>query len=181
MINEERTLKDFDYNSTELSHGSHKKVWRICDICKEEKLVIYQQYRNLCLKCSRGTNEYRSKRSEILIGSIRSKRSKSKQSKAMFGKNNPMFGKTKEQHPTWKGGYKVSKARAHAKRKQFGFIPHNKHHEGFDGHHIDINHVIFIPVELHRSISHSVTRNLNMDKINNIVCEWFLISQGILI
>ena len=66
MINEERTFSDFNYNSKDLSHGSHKKVWRICKICSVEKLVCYKDYiknSGLCSKCAKS------------------------------GKNHPMYGK----------------------------------------------------------------------------------------
>ena len=78
-------------------------------------------------------------------------------------------------HPQWRGGRKLSRARSNAKRRKlFGFIPHNKPQENFHGHHLDFNHVIFIPKELHMSILHSVVNNKNMDLINDAACDWYL-------
>ena len=78
-------------------------------------------------------------------------------------------------HPQWRGGRKLSRARSNAKRRKlFGFIPHNKPQENFHGHHLDFNHVIFIPKELHMSIFHSVVNNKNMDLINDAACDWYL-------
>jgi excinuclease UvrABC ATPase subunit len=96
------------------------------------------------------------------------------------GDKNPNFGKFGKKSANWKGGKKLVRARVDAKRRKlFGFIPHNKPQENFHGHHLDFNHVIFIPVELHRSIWHSVTKNINMDLINDVACDWYLIDQGV--
>lgn len=179
MINENITFVLFRYTSNKLSRGSDKKVLRICSYCKEERLVKYRQCTDLCHTCKCKTKEYRKKQSEN-----------------NSGKNHPMYGKpasdktklkmskTKQgmcdgdKNPNWKGGKKLTNARRNAKRRKlFGFIPHNKHQENFHGHHLDFNHVIFIPMELHQSIRHSVTRNINMDLINDIVCNWFLNDQ----
>lgn len=151
-INELKTFEEFGYYSIDLSCGSSKKVWRKCQICGKEKLIEYQACRKICFLCYRKISTYRHKQSRI-----------------QSGYNNAR----------WRGGKKLRIARKNAKRKQFGFIPHNKPHRGFDGHHIDFNHVIFIPTVLHRSVYHSNIRNINMDKINAIVCDWYLASQGI--
>jgi len=71
---------------------------------------------------------------------------------------------------------KEAKKRSLAIRKQFGFIPLNKWFEGSEGHHIDRERVIYIPLELHDNIYHSITKNRNMEKINAMAFE-FLASQ----
>jgi len=70
---------------------------------------------------------------------------------------------------------KVKKIRrkAKARRKQFGFILLNKSFRGCEGHHIDENYVIYIPKELHRSVWHSVTNNINMNKINKLAFDFW--------
>ena len=148
MIDENKTFILFGYTSDTLSFGSHKKVWKICDICKEERLIQYRYYINLCLKCSHATDDYRKKHSNTV---------------------------SEEKNPNWKGGKKLATARRNTKRRElFGFILHNKAQKDFHGHHLDFNHIIFIPKELHTSIYHSVTENKNMDLINNAVCDWYL-------
>lgn len=124
-----------------------------------------------------------------MYGKHHSEETKHKQSKSNSGKNNYMYGKhhseetkckisksnSKENHPRWRGGKKISWARRRAKCRQlFGFIPHNIPHKNFHGHHVDFNHVIFIPKGLHMSIPHSIINNKNMNLINDAVCDWYL-------
>lgn len=101
------------------------------------------------------------------------------------GKGVPKSEKTKqkmsdgqrgEKNNGWKGGKKLSNARHSAARRWFGFIPlNNCDVDGWVGHHIDYEHVIFIPEELHKSVWHSVLKNINMDIINDKVYEWFIV------
>lgn len=43
MIDEERTLEEYGYVSTDLSHGSHKPVIVICDFCGKEFIRIKKE------------------------------------------------------------------------------------------------------------------------------------------
>lgn len=62
---------------------------------------------------------------------------------------------------------KIAMDRCTNKRKrEMGYLPLNKPIENSHGHHIDIEHVIYIPDELHKSISHNVFTGKNMDTIN---------------
>lgn len=72
--------------------------------------------------------------------------------------------KVKQYNQSIKG--KLIKKKINAKRKQMGFITLNQYFIGSNGHHIDKEQVIFIPAELHKSIRHSVSKNRNMEKIN---------------
>jgi hypothetical protein len=68
-----------------------------------------------------------------------------------------------------------------ATRRERGFIPLNNYSvDGWVGHHIDYNYVIYIPEELHKSTYHSVTKNINMDVINDKVYEWFIDYYGLI-
>jgi len=92
-----------------------------------------------------------------------------------YGKRHTKETKEKISKSHWKGGRKLSTARQTAVRKQFGFIPLNScDQDGWVGHHIDFNYVIFIPEELHKSVWHSVIKNINMNLINDKVYEWFM-------
>ena len=156
MIDEEITFILFKYNSEDLSSGSHKKVLAVCNECGKENLVEYRRCKTLCASCSHK-------------GKHHSEETKQKMSKSKQGMYNG------DKHPRWKGGSKLSSARESTKRRKlFGFISHNKPQKDFHGHHLDFNHVIFIPKELHMSISHSVINNKNMDIINGITCDWYL-------
>ena len=67
---------------------------------------------------------------------------------------------------------KQIKLKARAKRRQFGFIPLNSYFTGSEGHHIDRQRVIYIPQELHKSISHGLLQNRNMEAINARALEF---------
>lgn len=80
-----------------------------------------------------------------------------------------------ENSPFWKGGKRLMWRREHAKRKQFGYISlNNCELDNWEGHHINKEYVIFIPEELHKSIWHSITKDINMNLINDKVYEWFI-------
>lgn len=67
---------------------------------------------------------------------------------------------------------KVAKKKENSKRKQFGFIPLNEYLEGCEGHHIDKERVIYIPKEIHRSVWHSLSLGIGMDKINRLAFQY---------
>ena len=200
MIDENKTFILFGYTSDKLSHGSNKKILCVCDICKKERLIQYRKYRSLCISCTQKGNKnpmfgkHHSKEAKCKISNAQfgnkshmfgkhlSEEIKFKISKSNQGKHQSAEAKQKmsnaksgDKNPRWKGGKKLAVARRGAKRRElFGFIPHNILHKDFHGHHIDFNHVIFIPKELHMSISHSVINNKNMNLINDLVCDWYL-------
>lgn len=72
----------------------------------------------------------------------------------------------------WKCGRQTSNRKCQAKRRVLGFISLNSSFNGCEGHHINKEFVIYIPKELHRSISHNVFTGKNMDKINVLAYEW---------
>ena len=75
---------------------------------------------------------------------------------------------------------KLAFTKSKAKRKRnFGYNLINNKFKGSDGHHLNYEDVIYIPKELHRSVSHSVTQNRNMDKINDLAIEWYLKNQKV--
>lgn len=77
-----------------------------------------------------------------------------------------------EKNPGWKGGYEATRRRSEEKRRQLGYIPLNDWFIGCEGHHIDKEFIIYVPKEMHRSIYHSVIRNINMDKINDLAIDF---------
>lgn len=97
---------------------------------------------------------------------------RNKISLAQTGENNNNYGKRGEECSWWKGGVKATAARQSAKRKEFGFIPLNDRFVGGEGHHIDKEFVVYIPKETHRSIYHSVTRDINMEEINALALDY---------
>lgn len=111
-----------------------------------------------------------------LFGISFSEKHKQKISNSKKGGESPTFGKYGNLSHTWKGGRKIAVAKSNAKRKRMlGYMPLNFCEvDGWVGHHIDYNYVIFIPEELHKSVYHSVSKNKNMDIINDKVYGWFI-------
>lgn len=63
MIDEDRTLQLYGYTSDELSPKSAKTVVAVCEECGKYRDVKKSQYHDLCLSCTRQTDEYRHNRS----------------------------------------------------------------------------------------------------------------------
>ena len=178
LIDEKKTFMLFKYTSVDLSHGSHKKVLVVCDECGQERLSQYIRYKNVCASCSHKGNKnhkgkYHTEETKCKISKAKTGKHHTEETKYKMSKNHADV--SKENHPNWKGGKRLRLARASTKRRKlFGFIPHNLPQKNFHGHHLDFNHVIFIPKEIHISVSHSVINNKNMDLINDVACDWYL-------
>lgn len=63
------------------------------------------------------------------------------------------------------------------KRETWTSKAYNSPFNNSEKHHVDTNHVVYIPKELHRSIKHDLITGLNMDKINALAFQ-FLLSQS---
>jgi methionyl-tRNA synthetase len=63
-------------------------------------------------------------------------------------------------------------ARSKSKRRQLGYSFLNEPFENSTGHHINKEQVVFIPVELHKSISHNVWTGKNMNLINEMAYKY---------
>lgn len=130
MINEEATFRWKGYRSTDLSKGSHKKVWAVCDCCGTGRWISRGDYRDLCSKCAHYTHtpeackkismglrgkskskEHRQNIGAALKGRIVLETTKKKLSDAKKGKytggDNWIFGK----HLSKETRHKISKSR----------------------------------------------------------------------
>lgn len=58
--------------------------------------------------------------------------------------------------------------------RNLGFIPINQWFNGSEGHHLDREHIIFIPKEIHRSVFHNIWTGYNMDRINDAAIAWYI-------
>ena len=58
------------------------------------------------------------------------------------------------------------------KRRGLGFEPLNKPFEGAEAHHITKDMVVYIPKEIHRSVTHNIFTGKNMDVINGKTLVW---------
>ena len=168
---------------------STRKVYALCQKCKRERILCYSDYRytsGRCHRCCIGfqhSSETR-KRFSIMrkgtrMGSKNSfyNKTHTEKTKQLMSENH--YDNSKENHPQWKGGSELASIRRTAKRRRFGYIVLNRPHVGFHGHHLDYKYVMFVPKELHKSVWHSVTKNIRMDDINNKVCDWYLEFQDV--
>ena len=74
--------------------------------------------------------------------------------------------------------YLESRKKVQNKRKRnLGFEPLNKPQEGFVAHHLNFKKVIYIPKELHQSISHNVFTGKNMHIINALAMDYWEIPE----
>ena len=58
------------------------------------------------------------------------------------------------------------------RERSLDFIPLNEFFEGAEAHHLDNIYVIYIPKEVHRSVYHSVFKNIGMDEINALAWNY---------
>lgn len=118
-----------------------------------------------------------------LYGKHRSDDVKKKISDANKGENHGMYGVKGEGSPLWKGGQKMTNARNHNKRnRELGFTPLNEWEAnilGFEGHHMDKEHVMYIPYKLHKNIYHRQDNPNSMDRINEAVVNWYVNYYGL--
>ncbi len=86
---------------------------------------------------------------------------------------------TGKKNPQWKGGRKLASARSKSKRRELKHIPLNECENGWVGHHMDNEHVLYIPKELHMSQWHTQKDKDSMDKINKLVIDWYISYYGL--
>jgi hypothetical protein len=67
---------------------------------------------------------------------------------------------------------KVINKKHEAKRRALGFVPLNTPFDGCEAHHIDKNHVLYIPQVLHKSVPHDIWTGRNMGQINALAQQW---------
>jgi len=143
-------------------HLSEETKRKLSEVLKGNK-------RALGHSCSK---EHKKHISEVMKGHITSEETKRKISKTEKGKLVPKG----EKSCLWKGGIKESRRRNRrrnkSKRRSFDFVPLNEFFEGAVAHHLDKVYVVYIPEEVHRSITHSVLKNINMDVINAVAWNY---------
>jgi len=88
-----------------------------------------------------------------------------------YRKDNPGYNNS-EYNKQWRrdnpGKMREIYKRKANNRRDLGFNPLNEYFEGSDAHHINKRDVIYIPQELHQSISHCLKTGINMGKINRL-------------
>lgn len=66
----------------------------------------------------------------------------------------------------------ISRRHRNKRKRGLDSIELNDWFEGCEGHHIDKEFILYIPKELHRSISHNLFSGKNMKEINNLAIEY---------
>lgn len=104
MIDEDRTLQLFGYESIELSPHAHKEIVAVCEECGKYRVLRKDDYREICHPCS-----LKGERNPF-FGKHHIEKSKQKMSKSHIGNpgcpgnKNGMFGRCGAASPAWKGG-----------------------------------------------------------------------------
>ena len=106
------------------------------------------------------------------LGTLKTQEECDKISKTLMGNTNSLGKNLGENNPNWNGGYDIAQARREKKRRGFGFISLNNRFFGSVAHHMDKDFVVNIPEKTHRSVYHSVTKDINMDIINNLAISF---------
>lgn len=81
-------------------------------------------------------------------------------------------------HANWKGGKVLRERRSRAKRRCLGHEMLNEPFEGCEGHHIDRDHIVFIPKWLHQSIHHNINKPDTMRQINMCMIYWLMAKRS---
>ena len=184
-----------DWNKTEIETGfnkeyffkypkSNKLVYRICDICNKEDWVKLDNYnrqknKNLCNSCSK-SNKLNYNYNKLMTNNQKEKIRKSKIGKCS-GNKNPMFGK----HQSIETKIKNSCSQRNIPIEDFdGFknrnhvlpesqcIKLNKKFLNSNAHHLTKSIIIYIPIELHRHIRHSLKSGIGMGLMNMLALQF---------
>jgi len=67
---------------------------------------------------------------------------------------------------------KMWAGKSRSKRRALGFVLLNQPFVGGEGHHIDKEHVVYIPKELHQGVQHNLWTGQGMEEINRKAYEW---------
>lgn len=141
----------------------------LCKCGCEKKIIVKPRHKYT------GIPKYIVGHNKNQLGKIPWNKGKKATPEAIQHQSESQKGKFGKKCSHWKGGSKISLAKSNARRKQRGFIPLNSCEvDGWVGHHLDLDYVVYIPEELHRSIWHSVIKDINMDIINDRTYEWFV-------
>ena len=109
------TIKQYEYDPIDLSHGSQRKVIIVCQDCGKVREIRFNSYRDLCTSCTRlGKNNWayglRGKLAPAFGHIAWNKNKTSKDdSRILSGKNSSMFGVHKYGKDSPAYGYKHSK------------------------------------------------------------------------
>lgn len=98
----------------------------------------------------------------------------------IWRQKNPKVYNKKTSHKRHKETYEQNRVRlmeSWAKNRGLGYVPLNECFEGADSHHIDKEHVVYIPLYIHRLIGHHHKDAESMDTINLWALFWLLYGE----
>lgn len=95
-----------------------------------------------------------------------------KECEKKYRKNGSVIRTSEEWHKENLRKHNESRRRGAAKRRELGSEMLNEWQEGWDAHHIDKYHIIFMPYHLHKSIAHNVFTGKNMKEINELAFKY---------
>lgn len=168
-ISTNEDLSEFGYNK----HGKNRSGtirWR----SKRSEREYYQEHAEE--RKSHGKAYYEENREEMLQSCrewYRNNIEKQKEcckkyyeeNKQTILEHNKKYSKTPEG--------RIAISRCSTKRnRELGFEPLNEWFPDSEGHHIDKERIIYIPKELHQSISHNVFTGKGMEEINKLAFEF---------
>jgi hypothetical protein len=145
------------------AHKVKKDKHRFCQVCGREYLPTSprQKYCPECrvsIHCAR-VCAYEKRNPEIASAHNLKYRKAHPEKAYMWRKNNP-------------DKFKIISDRYVAKRRDFGYVRLNSWFPDCEGHHIDKEHVVYLPKELHRSIWHNLRTGKNMEQINALAQQF---------
>ena len=79
------------------------------------------------------------------------------------------------QHPE---RMRILKRRNNSKRRGLGNIELNKIFKGSHGHHVDKEHILYIPADIHNSVYHNIWNGEGMKKINDLAFKWIALQEN---
>jgi len=181
MIDWNKTFNEtgFDKNYFIKFPKSNKFVYRICDQCSKWKWVRFWCCGDLCIICST------TKHNKNGIGKKHTKEHNAKITKSLIGNKRSLGYKhtleTRIFNSCLSQGIDIKDFNGFSKNKD---QPHltpinqciqlNKKFVGSNGHHITTNVVVFLPKDLHKSISHNMKTGKNMIEINKLALNYLI-------
>lgn len=84
-----------------------------------------------------------------------------------------------ENNYNWHGGAKISNMRQRNKRRELGSECLNRPNIGLEGHHINMEQIVYIPKEINHFYYHNVRTGKNMGIINYLALLWLITSGEI--
>lgn len=170
----------------------HKYYMEHREYYRELNRKYYQEHKEIISKYSRGSErkknynkkyyeehkeeskQYRKINHQQLLEYKKKYRQEHKEESKQYHKANRL--QLLNYNKQWKINHpekmKEMTVRQTSKRRLLGFSQLNKPFKGSEAHHMNRNDIIYIPKELHQSISHSIKTGRNMEEMNKLAIDF---------